>query len=139
MNPMETRFVKYLALTFVLTALFTPSLGFAEPVTLQVEDAAICVDVVDLQCQGQDVQFSSQLGKLYCFTRIVGAKEPTSITHVWYYGEKQRARVVLNVNSHNWRTYSSKIIQVHEIGDWHVDILGPGEELLHTIHFKVVP
>ncbi|RLB76720.1 MAG: DUF2914 domain-containing protein, partial [Deltaproteobacteria bacterium] len=102
-------------------------------------EASICLDVVDLQCQGGDTIFSSSLGKLYCFTRIVGAKEPTTIFHVWYHGQKQRARVPLQVNSSNWRTYSSKIIQAHETGDWRVEVLGPNDELLRVVHFKVVP
>ncbi len=139
MTQKRYHFVKALFILGLLVPIFSPLHALAQTSPLQVTDAAICVDVVDLQCQGQDKQFSSQLGKLYCFTRIIGAKEPTTITHVWYYGQKQRAKVVLEINSANWRTYSSKIIQAHEIGDWHVDIIGPEGELLHTIHFNIVP
>jgi hypothetical protein len=38
----------------------------------------------------------------------------------------------------NFRTYSTKIIQPHEIGDWHVDVLGPGDKLLKTVKFEIV-
>ncbi|HDM09441.1 MAG: DUF2914 domain-containing protein [Deltaproteobacteria bacterium] len=111
----------------------------AGPSSLQVTEAYICLDVVDLQCQGKDTTFSSSLGKLYCFTRVIGAQEPTQIFHVWYYGQNERARVPLQVNSSNWRTYSSKIIQAHEAGQWRVEILGPNNELLNVVRFQVVP
>ena len=114
--------------------------SFAQPLhALEIKDAGICLDVVDLQCQGKDVQFSSSLGKLYCFTRVVGATTPVTITHVWYYGDKERARVRLEVRSTDWRTYSSKIIQPHETGHWRVEILGPDGTVLKTIEFTVVP
>ncbi|MBT8351189.1 MAG: DUF2914 domain-containing protein, partial [Deltaproteobacteria bacterium] len=35
-------------------------------------------------------------------------------------------------------TYSSKVLQDHEIGAWHVDLLGPEGDVLETIEFEVV-
>jgi hypothetical protein len=82
--------------------------------------------------------FPSNVDKLSCFTRIFGAQENIQITHVWFFGDMERARVALNVRSVNFRTYSTKIIQPHEIGDWHVDVLGPGDKLLKTVKFEIV-
>lgn len=132
-------FCVLLTLLVIMLLSFPLTAARAQESSVKVADASICLDVVDLQCQGKDNTFSSSLGKLYCFTRIVGAQQPTTIYHVWYWKEKQRARVPLQVNSNNWRTYSSKIIQPHETGDWRVEILGPDEGLLKVIHFKVVP
>jgi hypothetical protein len=67
----------------------------------------------------------------------VGAQNNTHVTHVWYFGETERARVGLDVRSGSWRTNSSKIIQHHEIGDWHVDVLGEDGQLLMVIPFEV--
>ncbi len=135
----ETGRISLSALLVIMAAffglLFTPA--HASPI--QVAEVSICLNVVDLQCQGGAPTFSPDVGKLYCFTRILGAQEPTKIFHVWYYKNKERARVPLEVNSGNWRTYSSKIIQPHETGEWRVEILGPDSELLRVIHFKVVP
>ncbi|MBW1731222.1 MAG: DUF2914 domain-containing protein [Deltaproteobacteria bacterium] len=127
------------ALLFVSFVLSSQSVLAAESSPLQVAEASICVDVVGLQCQGGDTTFSSHLGKLYCFTRIIGAQSPTQIFHVWYYKDKERARVPLQVNSPNWRTYSSKLIQSHEIGQWRVEVLGPDNKLIKSIYFQVVP
>ena len=128
-----------LLLLTIMLVVFPFSSVTAQASSIQVAEASICLDVVDLQCQGKDTTFSSSLGKLYCFTRIIGAQEPTQIFHVWFYEEKQRARVPLQVNSPNWRTYSSKIIQPHEKGEWRVEILGPDNELLKVIHFQIEP
>jgi len=75
---------------------------------------------------------------LYCFTRVNGAKGDIEVTHVWYYGDVERARIDLSVRSSSWQTFSSKRIQAHETGKWRVEVLGPGGTLLETILFSVV-
>jgi hypothetical protein len=105
---------------------------------LGVENAAICANVVDLQPIGAGRTFNIAVGKLYCFTRIVGAENPTTVRHVWYYRGIERASVTLSVRSMSWRTKSSKILQAHEIGPWHVDVLAPSGKVLQTLHFNVV-
>ncbi|MFQ6071026.1 MAG: DUF2914 domain-containing protein, partial [Candidatus Aminicenantales bacterium] len=67
-----------------------------------------------------------------------GAQEPVEITHIWYWKETERARVTLPVESPNWRTWSSKIIQEHEVGEWHVDIIGPEGNVLKTVTFEIL-
>jgi len=110
-----------------------------ETASLEVAVAAICTDVVDREPVGAGDAFDVSLGKVYCFTTIIGAHSPTEITHVWYFGDIERARVNLAIKAYSWRTYSSKRIQGHEIGDWHVDVLGPEGELLKTLQFKITP
>ncbi|MBW2027927.1 MAG: DUF2914 domain-containing protein [Deltaproteobacteria bacterium] len=107
------------------------------PGGLSVAEGKICSDVVDRECLNANTRFAVPPDRLFCFTRIVGAENPTSVTHVWYYGDKERARVNLKVGSSNWRTYSSKRIQAHEIGEWHVDVLGPEGRLLMVIPFEI--
>jgi hypothetical protein len=105
-----------------------------------IKEKAICSNVVDLQPVGEGNRFNAAVGKLYCFTRIILFQDPPAeITHVWYFGEKERARVTLQVKSLNWRTYSSKSILPDDIGDWHVDILGPEGKVLSTLQFKILP
>jgi len=108
-----------------------------ETASLEVAVAAICTGVVDREPVGAGDAFEVSVGKVYCFTNIVGAHNPTEVTHVWYFGDIERARVNLAVNAFSWRTYSSKRIQRHETGDWHVDVLGPEGELLKTLQFKI--
>ena len=105
---------------------------------LEVVDAAICTGVENLACVGPSEEFPGGVEKLYCFTRINGAQGDIEITHVWYYGDIERARIPLAVRSSSYRTYSSKRIQIYELGAWRVDVLGPDGTVLKTISFTIV-
>jgi len=105
---------------------------------LEVESAVICANVIDREPVSAGRTFNVAVGKLYCFTKIVGAETPTTVTHVWYYGDTERASVTLSIRAMSWRTKSSKIIQAHEVGLWHVEVLAPSGKILKTIHFNIV-
>ena len=130
-------------LTAVIVALvslcfFLPAASNAqESETIRVASASICKDVVNRDTVDPGFSFKAEVAKLYCHTKIVGAQESTEVVHVWNYGDVERARVTLAVNGSSWRTYSSKIIQAHEIGAWHVDVIDASGHLLETIWFSV--
>ncbi len=100
-----------------------------------IETAIICRDVVDLEPQGAGDVFSTDLEKVVCFTRVVGAAEDTQILHNWYFDEKLVASVRLHVGSANWRTYSSKTILPEYAGEWKGEILASDGKLLKKIYF----
>jgi hypothetical protein len=122
----------------VFALLFPLALNVAAAEGLSVEDAAICANVVDREPTDVGTSFPVSVGKLYCFTKIVGAQEPTEVSHVWYFGDEERARVTLSVKAANWRTYSSKILQEHEVGSWRVEVLDADGNNLQTVDFEVV-
>jgi hypothetical protein len=106
---------------------------------LTVTTAVICKNVADRQPVGPGSSFPASAGRLYCYSKITDIQTPTKINHVWYFGDTERARVMLNVNPPSWRTFSSKIIQAHEIGKWHVKILDDSGNLLETVEFEITP
>jgi hypothetical protein len=110
-----------------------------EPPVLAIAQAAICKTVVDRAPVEPGTSFPVSVEKLFCFTRVTGAHSPTQVTHVWYFGETERARVSLPVNAANWRTYSSKVIQSHEKGPWRVEVLDPSGTVLQSLPFEVTP
>ena len=116
---------------------FSLALDSEKPGRLQLIGGAICLKISSLKCQGNNIKFPSDVGKLYCITKIAGALNPTSVTHVWYFGAEERWRVNLAVKSASWRTYSSKIIRPQETGDWSVEILGPQGETLGLYKFII--
>ncbi len=138
---MKRLFYFLLVLITVITISLSQAMTINAQTTasLEVVGAAICREVVDREPVDIGNSFESSVGKLYCFTKIVGAQSPIEISHVWYFGDMERGKVNLSVKSSNWRTYSSKKIQAHETGDWHVDVLGPEGGLLRTLHFKITP
>jgi len=117
---------------------FTPPVLSQSPDTLDVEDAVICQNVADRKAVNPGTSFPSSVGKLYCYNKILGAETETHVTHVWYYGNVERARITLPVKASRWRTYSLKKIRPQEIGVWHVDILGPTGDRLEVLNFHIL-
>ncbi len=128
----KSLFCKTVAL-LALVILVTPATS--QETNLEVASAVICKEVTSLEPIGPDISFPASIGRLCCFSRIVGASTPTTVTHVWYSGPTQRARVPLAVKGPDWRTYSSKIIQPHEIGSWRVEILDAEDTVLKVLQF----
>jgi len=105
---------------------------------MQVERAVICENVADRIPMNPGSRFAATVGKLYCYTKLMDAEAPTQVTHVWYYGDVERARVDLSVGASRWRTYSSKMIQPAEIGAWKVQILDAEGNILDSVNFEIV-
>jgi hypothetical protein len=121
--------------TAILTlCLINPLSSHAQP---SIEAASICTGMADREPVDAGTSFSVATDRLYCFSKIANITEATEIVHVWYFGETERARVSLGIKPPSWRTYSSKIIQTHEIGPWRVEILDASGNLLETLKFEV--
>jgi len=104
--------------------------SFAHAATLRVADGAITSAIKNQLPVDRIESYRADFGKLYCFTRIVGAQEDTVVTHVWYYQDAELARVTLPVRSSDWRTYSSKRFLPQWAGQWRVVVLdGEGNEI----------
>jgi hypothetical protein len=104
---------------------------------LAVAEAVITGSVMDRQPGASLDTVAADMGQVYCWSRITGAQEETTIEHVWYKGDVEMARVQLTVAGSNWRTWSSKNIEPIWTGAWHVDIVGPDGTVLDTVNFTV--
>lgn len=123
----------------VVLMVLCPGAFAQETDPLDVDVSAICTGVENLEPIGAGISFPNSIGELYCFTRITGALTPTTVTHVWYFEDTERGRMDLAVNAPRWRTFSSKIIQPHEIGSWRVEILDSEGDVLKLIQFITTP
>ncbi len=104
---------------------------------LTVPQAAIGTDVKDREVVGPATQFPSSVGRLYCLTKIVGAAEPTHVTHLWFHEDKQVHKVELAVNGPTWRTWSYKTIPAGWTGAWRVDVEDANGVVIYSIPFTV--
>jgi hypothetical protein len=75
--------------------------------------------------------------RLCTFSEIGGPARPDSVLHVWYWGEREMARVPLRVQGPRWRTWSTKQILDEWRGEWHVDITDREGALLSRLDFSV--
>lgn len=102
---------------------------------LSVVDAAVTTAIEDQMPVDRVESYPADYGKLYCFTRIVGAEEATQIIHVWSYLDQEMARVPLKVGSADWRTFSSKRFLPQWSGEWKVTVLDEEQNIIATIPF----
>jgi hypothetical protein len=75
--------------------------------------------------------------RLCCFSEIAGAAGPDMVYHVWRWGDREMARVELEVKSSRWRTWSTKRILDEWRGEWHVDITDSSGGVLTRLEFSV--
>lgn len=109
----------------------------AQAPQLAAEDLVACTGVEDRQPVGVADSFSADVGTVWCFNKIIGAEEETSVVHVWYQGEQERARVTLPVRASRWRTWSRKQIPPQWAGQWRVVVEDSIGTVLAEVSFTV--
>lgn len=124
------------SLVFIPVILFSQE-GEVSEGELKVTKAAICKGIVDREPVDSDTVFPSDTEKVFCFTKIEGATDPTKISHVWKYGDKEMARVELKVESSSWRTWSSKRVLPFWTGQWTVEIQNEAGKTLKILEFEI--
>jgi hypothetical protein len=105
--------------------------------SVQVQDVSIGTGVYDRVPTGVSSYFDSSVGKLYAFTRVIGAEGDTRVYHKWYHEDVLVADVTLTVRSGNWRTWSTKNVQPEWTGDWRLVVVSENGSILETIKFAI--
>jgi len=113
-----------------------PAAVAQEKSTLVLEEIHICAAVEDRQPSGVGTVFPDGVDKIYCFTKIGGAEDTAYVYHVWYFGDKEIARVKLPVKSKSWRTWSSKNLHMG-LGYGYVEIVSESGDILGRSEFKI--
>ena len=121
----------------IIFFLFAAIVFALESPQITVYEVQICPSVEEREPVGAGQRFNEDIGRLYCFTRLGSNQDKTSISHVWYYNDKEMANVELGIHEKNWRTWSSKTILKGWTGDWRVDVLSPLGEVLASKEFEI--
>ncbi len=104
---------------------------------LQIVDATI-TSAIENRVPTDSVEvFPADYGKLFFFTRIVGATQETQVSHVWFYEDQEMARVTLPVQSADWRTFSSKRFLPQWVGQWSVVVEDEQGVCLTEVFFRL--
>ena len=105
---------------------------------LKIEQAVIAKAVENREPVEPGETFSKDLGKVFCFVKVTGAKSETEIKMIWSHGDKgSLGAITLPVKAGTWRTWSSKKIDAASAGDWKVEIKDANDNLLTTVNFKI--
>lgn len=129
--------MRYLFFVLVLAGVFCFSgyAGAAEPGAAEV---TVTTGIRDRMPVDAVESYAAKVESLFCFSRITGAVEDTTIWHVWYLGEKEMARIGLPVRSENWRTWSNKAIPAGAQGHWRVEVLDDQGNMLASKSFLLM-
>jgi hypothetical protein len=100
-------------------------------------EVQVCTGIQERMPTGMADSLPANVGQAYLWCKIIGAKEPTTIKHVWYYGGAEKSSVELPVNSISWRTWSAKKILPNMTGEWTVKIMDAQGNLIKEVSFKV--
>lgn len=128
--------MKHLFSILLLVGLLLGS-GLAQDTQLTVDQIAVCTAIEDRVPVGEDTVFTSDVGQLFCFTKISGAEGETEIAHVWYFDGEEKAKVTLTIKGQSWRTWSSKKIAEEWIGPWRVEVVDGNGEVLASKAFEI--
>jgi hypothetical protein len=101
-------------------------------------ELVVCTSVVDRTPQGEDTTFALAVDSLYCWSKITGASDETTITHVWLHEGEVVAQVELPVRSSYWRTWSIKKFY-GKSGNWEVKVIDATGNTLGRVSFTVTP
>ena len=104
---------------------------------IEVENIAICTSIENRQPVGTDSIFSADTGKLYCFTKLSSQTDSSEISHVWFYQDKQMAKISLPIKAKSWRTWSAKTIMPAWKGNWRVEVQGSEGNVIRSISFRL--
>ena len=124
---------------FLLLGVFSLMFSGAVPAEtkLSVEAAVIATGVENLTPAGVAEKFPANTGKLYCYSKIIGGGEGSSIKHIWYRGEQKLNEITLPIKYPSFRTYSYKTIPFDWTGKWKVEIVADDGTILKTLEFTI--
>lgn len=130
--------MKHFIFTVLAIVFICPSVLHAQDqAVIEVVVIKVCTSVEDRQPLGEDTVFSSDVGKLYCYTRLNNPSGESTISHVWFYQDRQMAKIDLPVKANTWRTWSSKNILPLWVGDWRVEVQDSSGSVLADISFII--
>lgn len=104
---------------------------------LEVVRDTVAAGISDREPIDEGAVFSPALERIYYFTEIQSQSPSTEITHVWYYGDREVARVILPVDGPRWRTWSSKQILPEWTGQWKVEAVTSDGTVVASQTFSV--
>ncbi|MFQ5453559.1 MAG: DUF2914 domain-containing protein [Candidatus Zixiibacteriota bacterium] len=100
-------------------------------------ESSLCTNVEERMPIGIANSFSSDVERVYLWTKVTGAVDSTFIKHVWIFNGVEMAAVELPVRGSSWRTWSYKTILPIWIGDWEVKILDASGNILKSVSFTI--
>ena len=106
---------------------------------LQLRQIVICKAIKNRKPLGSGTEFTNEVDSLFCFTGINNLYQIDTVTHVWYYQNREMARIPIEVGqSLFWRAWSRKTILPHWTGEWEVMVFDSEGHQLGSKKYQIV-
>jgi hypothetical protein len=136
--PLFTFFILFLLISDnSLSQIRKTSSKAAEANGLKIAKSTMCEEVKDGQPFNEGFAFSSDLGKISCYTEFDPVPERTVIYHCWYFKDNLSTRRKFVLNPPKWSAFSQIQVRETEKGPWRVDITDDDGDVLQTLRFSV--
>lgn len=104
----------------------------------QLTTMAVGSGVENRAIVGEADNFLDGTGKVFCWSDLSNADEPSTVNHIWRYGDREIARHTLNVGkSRRFRTWSYQRMSSRRQGTWSCEVVGPDGARLGMTEFTV--
>jgi hypothetical protein len=101
---------------------------------IKIEKIVAATSVNGLEPVGENREFESSVGAVYCWTKVSTKTVPATIVDVWYLGDKKVFEYPLDLKFASTRTWSSKSVRP---GSWRVDVTDEAGKVLSSVSFTV--
>jgi len=129
-------FFKTLGVFLILFIFLSPASAMDDPGYV-ISRMLVCVTVSDKEPVHPSETFAVDIGTVYCFLEAKEIEQDTTVSFVWYYENREMARISLPLQKGGrWRTFSSKKLEGLR-GNWKVELVEASGIVLNTISFQV--
>jgi Protein of unknown function (DUF2914) len=98
--------------------------------------AVVCTAIVKNSCEGANVKFPANVGKVYGFSEAINV--PKELVHVWFYKGHELGRVEMRAPSASrWLTWSNVTVAKTMVGPWRLEARDADGTLLAAFNFTV--
>ena len=73
--------------------------------SLNIQEMVFCRSIEEREPVEPDSLFSDTVGQIYCYTRVTGVTDTTSIFHVWFHEDVEKAKVELKTDPEGMAWY----------------------------------
>ena len=103
-----------------------------------LKKAVLCERVINSNTPvNEGVVFSSNLGRLICFTDFDPVYEPTVIYHKFYFRDKLSSKFPFTLKPPRWAAQSTIQLRESDKGPWRVEITDADGNIINTIRFSI--
>ena len=133
---LQLTFLKTLGALLILFICLTPVSAMDDP-GFEISRMLVCETVSDREPVLPSETFTVDVGTVYCFLEAKEIEEDTTVTFVWYFEDREMARIILPLQrGKRWRTFASKTLGGLR-GNWKVELVEASGIVLNTVSFQV--